>query len=1017
MKMAVRHLTLLLLVRSGECTQILRGGARSAAWVAGRTVGNSAANSSGVADRGGAHHGKASLEAKLGSMIGGLLAHGGGVTESLEASLGSMVMRFLKGQDATLRHIIEVVHDTMDFGDAVRRLEGKLPGEVKALVTLTGQRTAADAAKVKAKGKKAGGQFSEDSLQKARKILNSMIEGSWKDLDTVIIACKEFEEKNRETFSQVTTDIARLGSRIANFERKKVATNEGIAEQDRERGAVEDDLSQKTQAYELVRDQDKAEMVVRKNNLAVFSFILNMTRCSSTAFVQLVPFDPAQSPLSVCDTSDGLELEFNNPSVQAKFERLMTPGARLALREALGQVQEPALARAHMAVSFMGASRAGNKTHLVLPAVAETGTPVKEAPSGANWKKCSDGAPNCGLLHDTMSSQWGQFKDLVDGLQAKMDKDFDAFEQEKGNLNEQLTVLSGGKKQNMESLAETISNMNLDTQERMEKDEQHRQLEREYKKEMAQCRAQIEEILFTNICAVRKVRNEVMKSSSLSPPSNMTDCDVKDWVAGSCSVDCDDTCPRTDSNACGGTQTLSREIVVAPNQYGAQCPALRAAKKCGQFSCPVNCKMSEWSGWSKCTKECEGGVQGKTRSILVKPRNGGDECDTVQEMRACNTGSCDRDCTLVPWTEWSPCSNACGGGTQARARKVSIPIRGQGKCPAQKNAARWEEKACNVQKCVGDEVCIAKQDLLILLDASGSLQERGYEIVRSFAANLTLSYKTAYYGVPAMQVGAVLFGNGRLRPDGSIEPAISVAGLTSDMAALKKAIEATKWQRGFTNMAQAFVLADTMLQQGGRSDAQSGLLVISDGTYSFEFETAQKVKELKDKNVNIFMAPISSFSGSKEIATIKEWASFPCETNYELIPGLGALEFNQEAFIAKLVAKSCSDSVSPSMAQARDEAAQYMLIHEHGTPSTPCAPSTKVGVVASVDACADAARARNKTAFSFGHGISNGECLIEAMTFTQEWYQQHLTHRENVPCPNGNWTPNPYFETYAVQPH
>merc|ERR1719401_3391229 len=105
--------------------------------------------------------------------------------------------------------------------------------------------------------------------------------------------------------------------------------------------------------------------------------------------------------------------------------------------------------------------------------------------------------------------------------------------------------------------------------------------------------------------------------------------------------------------------------------------------------------MSEWSGWSGCSKECGGGAQGKTRSVLTKPKNGGTESDATLEERPCNTGSCDRDCTLMPWTAWEPCSMACGGGMQE----------------------------CNTQDCVGDEICIARQDLVIALDGSGSVRQ------------------------------------------------------------------------------------------------------------------------------------------------------------------------------------------------------------------------------------------------------------------------------------------------------
>ena len=59
-------------------------------------------------------------------------------------------------------------------------------------------------------------------------------------------------------------------------------------------------------------------------------------------------------------------------------------------------------------------------------------------------------------------------------------------------------------------------------------------------------------------------------------------------------------------------------------------------------------------------------------------------------------------------------------------RKVLVPIRGQGKCPTEASGLRLEEKTRNTQKGIGDETGIAKQDLIIMLDASGSLKEDGF---------------------------------------------------------------------------------------------------------------------------------------------------------------------------------------------------------------------------------------------------------------------------------------------------
>merc|ERR1719424_2371777 len=55
--------------------------------------------------------------------------------------------------------------------------------------------------------------------------------------------------------------------------------------------------------------------------------------------------------------------------------------------------------------------------------------------------KCPTEPPDCGLLHDNMSLMWGKFKDLVDELQAEMDKNLFEFTMLKGNLNQQLEIL------------------------------------------------------------------------------------------------------------------------------------------------------------------------------------------------------------------------------------------------------------------------------------------------------------------------------------------------------------------------------------------------------------------------------------------------------------------------------------------------------------------------------------------------------------------------------------------------
>merc|ERR1711862_999762 len=116
------------------------------------------------------------------------------------------------------------------------------------------------------------------------------------------------------------------------------------------------------------------------------------------------------------------------------------------------------------------------------------------------------------------------------------------------------------------------------------------------------------------------------------------------------------------------------------------------------------------------------------------------------------------------------------GGLQERFRHVLIPTRGQGRCPKEKSYERYGTQQCNTHKCNGDEICIAKQDLIIAIDSSGSLKVGGFKTLQDYTKVLLKKYQTQYFGVATMKIGLVEFGNGIIMPDGkTVSPAINAA--------------------------------------------------------------------------------------------------------------------------------------------------------------------------------------------------------------------------------------------------
>jgi hypothetical protein len=180
----------------------------------------------------------------------------------------------LAGKGPSPQYIIKLTQSKMDIKDAMQRLDGKLPEDVTSLVRM-------------ASGEEDGrtqtrGRFDEESLQKARTILNNMIFTAWKELDDIIFQAKEFEERNRGTFEQVVGDISRLGSQLASLGDIRVGASEGIMEQDRLRKEAEGQISLTTTQFEQTKLVNEQEMAVRSSDLAVFDMILMMTQCADS---------------------------------------------------------------------------------------------------------------------------------------------------------------------------------------------------------------------------------------------------------------------------------------------------------------------------------------------------------------------------------------------------------------------------------------------------------------------------------------------------------------------------------------------------------------------------------------------------------------------------------------------------------------------------------------------------------------------------------------------------------------
>jgi len=944
------------------------------------------------------------------------------IRETLQGlAVGLLSIHPVEGM-ASVRDGMQVVSGNMDLKTALKAIShNKLPTDVQSLVN-----TASSAGSSRA-------EFTEESMAKARIALNDLVENAWVELDDKIIECKEYQEMNRATFDQVVTDISRLVEQITDLERVETESLEGISKMEMEIKAVEGELSKETKVYNYNYAKNSEELTKRQNDLDVFQFILTFTRCDdATSLLQ-----SNVNETRICAIKGGgHSMCFRDHSAQSRFNQMMSHSSKQAISEILAEVEghklpnffqlsaatatttpNPAIAAAiaSPAEPVAGADEPLPKGFVPAPFCCEA-YGVSCAPSGGGIM-CSPDPPDCGLLHDKLSLMWGDYKDKVDELTMEMNKNAYLFEELKITLNDQITLLANSKARFSMMLSEARSNLAADREEVKAKEMQKLDVDEAYLAFMKLCCERVKWIMFQDMCALIVVRNAVMESSTTCPGQEIVDCDVDNWVGKKCTVECDDTCPAvpdaSEVYSCGGWQQIYRKIVVdPPDECGLRCPALSRNKKCNQKKCPIDCEMSEWSGWSKCTADCEGGVRSRTRSLIVKPKNGGTACNTASETEACNTGSCDRDCTLTPWTPWTPCSVACGTGFQNKAKHVLIPTRGFGKCPKEDGPNRAAEQECNTQPCVGDEICIANQDLIIAIDGSGSVREDGFNILKNYALDLLSKYHSEYYGSGAMKIGLIEFGNGIIMPDGvTVSPAMNVHTLSSDLGSVKSAVEGMVQKKGFTNMAQAFALAETMYTSSGRKGSQSALMVITDGKPSFQFQTNELVQQLDDKGVQRFFVVVSD--NEKSVDLMKKWASAPWETNLLHIPGLSPLEADQGVWSQKALTLFCPMAMSPSLQTTKEVAGGFMHVRDGGY----CGArgqllSTEVN---DAEGCAFLAQGAGAESFLLGIWFRRGYCYAGEMTVDSPQYESWEDDRVNPSCPS-DWVNSMIFDFYAMEP-
>jgi len=754
------------------------------------------------------------------------------------------------------------------------------------------------------------------SIGKAEAMISDMIQESQLKLDAERERCVAFWHTQTDQLEETRTGIAEQQAKAAAARAEKLRASAEITFIDGKQPVVVQDL--KTHNDQCAEDIAglEGQLAIVNQDLQVMGLILNMTKCSEDGKLFL------QTELKCCKHKNHTTLLLSQSSPLSQLKSGVAqfllgenfPEERLAVTESMALEQQEDAPLGDYFVLYNEPELSGlvsvtSKTSKTAGLVTSTPMPVaapKVCPHVAGKKCTITDSPACPKINRKFlkidSGIKAKKKELETDLMMKRkfckagtDKmeaeiaDLDTLRTSEetnvakatGEINEAETTLGKMQKRFDKLTGEYVAELEGCTVYEENDDIQYELVE-----DAGTCANKIHEYE-AEICGLKKIRMELAKLQGDDIyMSDVIDCEVSDWIEGDCSQPCG-----------SGIMTKKRTIKVNPNENGAKCPPLEIDEVCNPNPCPVDCKVDEWQEWSACSASCGTGVKERIRSVLKHAAFGGTPCDSTNEDESCNTQSCDQDCILAEWCEWTACDKECGGGSQSRVRHIATEASGEGHCAGEESNARLQFQDCNTQTC--EEVimglnetrpyvlCNAKLDVILVVDGSGSLGEDGWEAVVAASKRVAETFGSddsevemamLLFSGPKSYFGLDVCTGFEAAPPGWDDltdcSMTWVSHYTDDTEEIEKAIDEMQWPGGTTLTAKALQVAEAEMANG-RDDAQTVIVVVTDGVPS-DADDVPVISKYLRKNTKLIWVLVGPDVGQYR-QQVEKWATKPGE--------------------------------------------------------------------------------------------------------------------------------------------